>query len=255
VTAKILLLDCETAPAKVYTWGLYDQNIGINQIVDDGYVLCWCAKWLGEKEVMSDALINHTETFTKNRRDDSQIAKSIWCLLGEADIVVTHNGNDFDLKWMNTIFVKNGLKPQTGYKSVDTFIEVKKKFRFISNKLDFICRKLELGQKISTGGFELWEECMRGVKSSWAKMVRYCKHDVLLLEKLYRTIRPFITHPNMTLYQDGELACPNCAKKNFIKRGFHYSGTAKFQRFVCNVCGRYFTDTTKKITSTKIRSV
>ena len=106
---KILCLDLETAPAKVFSWGIWEQNIGVSQIVDDGYVLCWCAKWLDKKEIMSDALINYPSYFKKNPRCDKKIAESIWKLVNEADIVVTHNGNNFDLRWINTLFVKHVL--------------------------------------------------------------------------------------------------------------------------------------------------
>jgi len=241
--AKILCLDIETAPAKVYCWGLWDQNIGINQIVEDGYVLCWCAKWLDSKEILSDALINHSTHFKNNPRCDKKIAESIWRLVNEADIVVTHNGNNFDLKWLNTMFIKHGLKPVSPYKSIDTCAVVKNKFRFISNKLDFICRKLDLGRKIETN-FKLWERCMKGDAKSWALMVKYCKHDVRILERLYMAVRPYISkHPNMNLYNGVVCAvCPNCGNKNLERRGYDYTAIGKFQRYVCKTCGRWSRD-------------
>lgn len=255
MSAKILLLDCETAPAVVYVWGLYDEVIGTNQIIDDGYMLCWCAKWLGKKGIMSDSLVNYT-SYTRNPRDDSKIAGSMWALLDKADIVVTHNGNKFDLKWLNTVFTKHGLKPVSGYKSVDTLAEVRKRFRFISNKLDFICRKLGLGKKLSTGGFELWDECMKGEKLAWNKLVTYCKHDVSLLEKLYLHIRPFIqNHPNLSLYSDGERMCPNCGSYDFHARGFEYTLAGKYQKFCCKMCGKRFSDRSRKELTIKTRGV
>jgi predicted RNA-binding Zn-ribbon protein involved in translation (DUF1610 family) len=238
---KILCLDLETAPAKVFSWGIWEQNIGVSQIVDDGYVLCWCAKWLDKKEIMSDALINYPSYFKKNPRCDKKIAESIWKLVNEADIVVTHNGNNFDLRWINTLFIKHDLKPVSPYKSVDTCVAVKRKFKFISNKLDFICKKLELGRKIQTGGFELWDECMRGVKKSWDKMIKYCKHDVRLLERLYLVIRPYINgHPNLNLYRGVvDEVCPNCGEKNLERRGHEYTSSCQYQRYVCRSCGKW----------------
>jgi hypothetical protein len=222
---------------------LWEQNIGINQIVEDGYVLCWCAKWLGSKEVMSDSLVDYPEFFKKNPRSDKKIAESVWLLVNEADIVVTHNGNNFDLKWLNTMFIKNGLKPVSPFKSVDTCSAVKKKFRFISNKMDFICRKLDLGRKIETN-FDLWVGCMKGEKKSWDRMIKYCKHDVALLEKLYLSIRPYISgHPNMNLYNGVvDSICPNCGSKNLERRGYDYTSSCKYQRYVCKSCGKWSRD-------------
>jgi len=238
--AKILLLDIETAPAKCFSWGLWDVNIGINQIIEDGYVLCWCAKWYGTNKFLSDSLVNHPTYFKKHPMCDSKIALSIWRLLDEADIVVTHNGNSFDLKWLNTIFIKNHLPPVGQYKSVDTCLEVKKNFRFISNKLDFVVKKLDLGYKINTGGFELWRDCMKGDLVAWKKMTTYCEHDVRILERLYSAIRPFIkTHPNLNLYRkDGVIGCPNCGSKQLVKKGWQYTQLSKYQRLICTNCGR-----------------
>lgn len=239
---KILLLDIETAPAKCFSWGLWDVNIGINQIIEDGYVLCWCAKWLGEKTILHDSLPEHPAYFKRHPMSDKKIALSIWRLLDEADIVVTHNGNSFDLKWLNTIFIKNHLPPVGTYKSVDTCSEVKKNFRFISNKLDFVVRKLDLGYKIQTGGFELWSRCMKGDPASWRKMITYCEHDVRILERLYTVIRPFIkSHPNVCLYADEIVeGCPNCGSRHLVKKGWVYTQLAKYQRSCCLDCGRKF---------------
>ena len=49
---KILYLDIETAPNLVFTWGLFNQNIGLNQIVKPGYTLCFAAQWEGKKEIV-----------------------------------------------------------------------------------------------------------------------------------------------------------------------------------------------------------
>ena len=43
---NILLIDIETAPNKVYTWGLWNQNVSLNQIDEVGYTLCWAATWV-----------------------------------------------------------------------------------------------------------------------------------------------------------------------------------------------------------------
>lgn len=250
-TAKILILDIETAPAIVYSWGLFKQNIGINQIIKDGYVLMWCAKWLGEKKIMSDTLVAHATNHVKGYVNDDleklehHIAKSVWKLADEADIIVTQNGEQFDLLWLNTMFLKHHLPPVSTYKSVDTCREAKKTQRFISNKLDFMARKLDLGKKIDTGGFELWTECMEGNLRSWKKMETYCKNDVKILEKVYLALRPFMKlHPNLgTFANDSELHCPNCGSLRIKKKGWFYTAVSKFQRYICLDCGKNIRDT------------
>ena len=80
---KVFLPDIETSPLVLSTWGLLDQNIGLNQIKDDWSVLSWAAKWLGEKKLMYQD-VRHQ----KNKRDDKAMLAGIWHLLDEADIVV-----------------------------------------------------------------------------------------------------------------------------------------------------------------------
>jgi len=243
--AKILFLDIETAPNKVYTWALFDQNIGINQIIEPSYVLCWAAKWANERTMMSDAIINYSRNFKKHPRDDSKIALSMWKLLDEADIVVTHNGNRFDLKWLNTIFLKHGMPPPSTYASIDTYQQLRTNFRFQSNKLQFSAGDLGLGQKVKHEGFDLWIKCMRGEIKPWKRMVKYCCGDVRLLEDLYTELRPFIkNHPNLALYEDtvDGLVCPNCTGRRFKKKGFAYTSSQKYQRNVCLDCGKNIRD-------------
>lgn len=254
-SVKILVLDLETAPATLYTWGLYNQNMSINQVAFDEYLLCWCAKWIDSKEIISDALINYKD-FHRNPRNDLNIAKTLHKIVDEADIIVTHNGVDFDLKWLNTLFIKHNLKPVSAYKAVDTKIEAKKRFRFLSNKLDFICQKLGMGRKLHTGGFELWTKCMQGEKRAWQNMVKYCKQDILLLEKLYLKMRPYMkSHPNLSLYYDRKkTVCSNCGSKNLESRGYLLTTTCKYNRYQCKDCGKWMRGNTK-IAYDKVKTI
>ena len=47
--AKILILDIETAPIRAKVWGIWNQNISIDQIESDWFILTWAAKWLFEE--------------------------------------------------------------------------------------------------------------------------------------------------------------------------------------------------------------
>jgi len=239
-TAKILILDIETAPAKVYSWGLYDQNIGINQIIQDSYMLSWAAKWYGEKKVRSDALINYKYVFKKDRTDEHMIAKSIWKLLDEADIVIAHNGDRFDIRWLNDVFLRNGMKPPSSFKSIDTLKESRGNFYSISHRLNYLCQRLGIGHKLKHEGFEMWPKCMRGEKGAWKRMIHYNCKDVVLLEELYDIIKPFMkNHPNLALYTDGhEIMCPICGSNKFKKKGFAYTSTNKYRRYICKDCGK-----------------
>jgi len=49
---KTLVIDIETAPNVGHVWGLWQQNIGLPQLLESGYVMCFAAKWVGQDRVM-----------------------------------------------------------------------------------------------------------------------------------------------------------------------------------------------------------
>ena len=95
-------------------------------------MLSWAASWLGSGEVMSARLYSE-EVLDEC---DFRIVKQLWNLLNEADIVVAHNGNAFDIPKIRARFALNGLPPTSFYQQIDTKITAAKEFGFSSNKLD-----------------------------------------------------------------------------------------------------------------------
>ena len=172
---RILLLDIETAPNKGYMWGLWDQNIGLNQIISAGYTLCWSAKWYQEPEVFFDSL---------HRNDKKAMLQNIWNLLDEADAVIHYNGIRFDIPTLNAEFLQANMPPPSPYKQIDLLRTVKSQLRLPSNKLDYVAKILGVGQKIRTD-FDLWVDVMNDVPSAWKDMEEYNIQDTNLLELVY----------------------------------------------------------------------
>src|SRR5690606_12258687 len=146
-------------------------------------------------------------------------------LMEEADIIITYNGNKFDLPILNKEFILNGLTPPAPYKSVDLLKVVRRQFRFTSNKLDYVCGALGLDTKVEHKGMSLWVGCMDGDAKSWKIMERYNKRDVKILEQLYEVLLPWIpNHPSVPLYRcDESLACNTCGSHNVQRRGYHHT--------------------------------
>lgn len=238
---RILTFDIETAPTLGWVWGLWKQNVGINQIKEDGYILMWSAKWLDEDDVIHDALPLHKTAYKEDRQDDRRVVESLAALLNEADVVVTHNGDRFDLPWVTSRLVYHDLPPLLLPQSVDTYKIARYDMRFTSNKLDYLAQHLGIGCKVDTGGFELWEGCMAGDPLSWRKMIEYGVHDVNLTEQVYLRLRPYARrHVNMSLFStDGALRCKKCGSTNLIcdGTGYQYTSASKFQRHECKDCG------------------
>ena len=229
------MLDIESAPNMAFVWGLFKQNISISQIVDSGYVLCWAAKWYGDSEV-------HFDSVYQSR--PKAMLKRIHKMLDEADAVVHYNGLRFDIPTLNKEFILNGLTPPAPYRQIDLFQTARTRFRFTSNKLDYIADALGVGNKHRHEGFELWVKCMNNDPDAWKTMEEYNKQDVQLLEGVYEIFRPWIkNHPNTGIYNDDDIRqCPVCSGVRLHRRGFTFTAGVRYQRYRCADCGHWSRD-------------
>lgn len=231
---RILIYDIETAPMLSYCFGLFNQNIGLNQIHKDWHLLSWAAKWLGE-----DTIYYEDQRNAENLEDDSQILKGIWKLLDEADIVITQNGVKFDNKKLASRFVMNGMPPPSPYRNIDTLQIAKKCFGFTSNKLAYMTERLcKKYKKIDHGempGFELWKQCMAKNPRAFELMESYNIYDILSLEELYHIIAPYSTNlPIFEVYEDEVVE-----RGDWVQEGYVYTNLAKYERFRNTETGQY----------------
>lgn len=226
---RVILYDLETGPLVTYNWGLWEQNaLGI---IKDWELLSFSYKILGEKKVVC---VSRNQFKDKT---DKTITKKLWHILNEADITVAHNGLSYDKKKSNAKFLEHGLTPPSPSIMIDTLKVAKKHFKLSSNKLNDLAKLLGVGQKESTGGFKLWVDCLAGIRRAWRIMRRYNKKDVLLLERVYNKLLPWIdNHPRITSNPE---ACSNCAGICFQSRGTVITKVGEFRRFVCQKCGRW----------------
>lgn len=225
---KILILDIETRPAKAYVWRAYgEQSIGVEQIIDAGGVICVGAKYFGEKE---------TFLFSEWEHGQTEMLARVHQMLSDADAVVTYNGDKFDLPKLQGEFLLAGLRPTPPIPSID-LVKTVRKFGFFVNRLAFIGPFLGLGAKIKHEGFELWVKVIAGDTKAQARMSKYCKQDVVLTEKLYKKILPFIkNHPHLGKERQ---ECGACGSKNTQSRGFRRTKYFKIQRLQCQNCGSW----------------
>lgn len=236
--SKILVLDIETAPLLSYTWGLWQQNVGLSQLVRDMYVLCWCAKWLDDDYYYYDSLHFH-KGWKKNTEDDKVILESIWNMLDEADYVLAHNVK-FDVNTLNSRFIQNDMQPPSSYRLIDTLRIAKQNFRFTSNKLAFIGDAITDDAKMDPGGFNTWRDiCLNKSEKAFDHMMDYNIQDVLLLEEVYIKLRAWDKkHANLANSGDlDEVVCNACGSTNIGNNGYYHTNTQKYVRFRCKDCG------------------
>ena len=229
---KILTLDIETSPHIASVWGLWQQNVSLNQLRECTTVICWAAKWHGNSKI---------EFMSDHHDDHESMISWIWDLLDKADIVVGWNHKAFDLKHLNREFLLMGLSPPSKYVVVDLMLETRKNFKFASNKLHHT-------------GMELWNGCViRDDPKSWAVMKKYNIQDVKLTEKVFDVLRPWLKMPNIALYMGLEgFACPSCGSDALQRRGYAYKSAGVYQRYQCTDCTKWSTDS-KRFATTVLR--
>jgi DNA polymerase elongation subunit (family B) len=227
---KILMLDIETSPNLAYCWGLFDQNIPITAVKESSSILCWAAKWKGQKDVMFDSV---RESGKKG------MLKGIHKLMDEADAICHYNGTRFDIPVLNKEFLLNKMAPPAPSRDIDLLRTARARFKFTSNKLDYVAQALKLGAKTAHPGYQMWVDCMNNDAQAWKLMEKYNRQDVLLLEKVYWALLPWIkNHPNQNLYC-GKEVCPACASTHMQRRGTAVSLAVTYQRFQCLDCGKW----------------
>lgn len=226
--AKILFADLELSPNLGYSWG-GKWEVNILDYAKEWQIISIGWKWEGGKTqvvCMGDF----------PDKDDRRLVLKLYDLFQEADIIICHNGDSFDIKKAKTRFLFHGLPPTKQLITIDTKKIAKKYFSFNSNSLDDLGKHLGLGRKVHHEGFELWLKCMSGNKSAWRRMKKYNAGDVDLLEKIYQKLRPWVSgHPNIALMNNGE-GCPNCGNETFRSDGIRYTLKRKYRRLQCTKC-------------------
>jgi len=234
---RILVLDIETFYMKLSGWVLYDANFSVGDIEEDWTIASWAAKYVGEPKMYYQDVSRQ-----KDKRNEKPILKGIWELINDCDVLLTQNGKSFDLPKLNAKFIQHGLPPLPEKEHIDTKRLAKKRFKFTSNSLEYLCKVLGTKhQKLKHNRFpgkELWKECLKGNKLAWKDMQKYNKHDVICLEEVYEKLRPWGVGVVLSKYVKGKAdACSVCLSNDLMKNGFAFKGQAKYQRYRCNDCG------------------
>jgi uncharacterized protein YprB with RNaseH-like and TPR domain len=238
---KRLFFDIETSPniGLFFTAG-YKLNIGYESIIKERAIICICYKWEDSKEI-------HSLNWDENQCDKAML-KAFVEVADSATELVGHNGDKFDLAWIRTRCLYHGLEMFPKYTTIDTLKISRSKFKFNSNKLDYISKFLHIGKKIKTD-YSLWKKILlESDPVAMAKMIKYCKNDVVILEKVYKKLSSHLfnnTHYGVIFGTDRK-SCPECGSDDTIKWGttVTLSGLRK-QKIKCRTCNKYYLNTIK----------
>lgn len=239
---KVLVFDIETAPATAFVWRGRTDYVPMSNVIEDPRILCFAAKWLDGPMMFSSEWDHGRE----------EMLSFMFDLLNEADAVVTYNGDNFDIKWLNSEFHEVGLGKPTPFKSIDLIKTIRKHMgSLMYKKLDYVAQKFLGDNKIDNGGIQLWRDLLLaengedGVASAKAMFKEYNKQDVALTEELYYNLLPWIdNHPpvytNVFIDEaEHELWCRKCGSTDIVRNGWHLANMFKYPRYQCGGCGSH----------------
>lgn len=247
---KIVFWDLETLPnARLHIRHLPEYNsdrYGLTLKADVNSLLCFGYKLRGDKD---SKCINvwDTKAGAKDINDDTDLCKVAYEVLKDADAIVTHNGANFDLKFLNTRLLILGMAPLPKIPHIDTCSLSKRNLYLLKNRLNHIAQSLSTETKMENGGWQLWERLSlskwegtkKQIEEDKKTMSDYCKQDVNVLEKIFNYLIPFATNvPNYNLFTGDEVqSCPACGSLKMYKHSKKVKKTGTYQRYQCQQCG------------------
>lgn len=232
-----LFFDIETSPNLGTFWEAgYRKTISYDDIIKERAIICICYKWEDDKNVSS---LNWDK-----KQCDKKLLQEFIKVANQAAELVGHNGDRFDLAWIRTRCLFHRIEMFPTYRTIDTLKISRSKFKFNSNRLNYISSYLGFGNKIKTE-FSLWKDILlRNDRKAMVKMVTYCKKDVDLLEKVFKEFRMHIepkTHYGVQFGGDrGD--CPECGSDDLriSNRRTTAKGTKQIQ-YQCKTCSKFHT--------------
>jgi len=234
---RIAVWDIETGLQSALVFDLQRQRASIphDGLLTERYIICGAWQWLGEKRVHSVSQADYPRVFTCDPHDDYRVVARLRAMLSEADAVIAHYGDNFDMKYFNTRCIVNGQHPVHNLTQIDTYKMATRKFKFNNNRLDYLGKRL-VGYGKAPSSMKMWRGCFHGEPRQVRKMTTYCKQDVKLLTAVYNKMAPFVTPGlNMRIFT-GRAVCENCASEYIHYRGYRYTRKTKWREYVCKDC-------------------
>lgn len=239
---KVLVYDIETAPGEVYAFSPIIRYAPYSQWKRMPFMLQWSAAWLHGGPVVSDTV---TPQEVRDR-NDSRIVDSIASLVREADIVLAHNGDTFDIPWVRGRAWLNDLPPLGPVASIDTKKLSAKDFAQPHNNLDALISE-RLGRRKIKTDISWWSQIIETAEAGddeactrhLNRMLRYCRKDTRDLRDLFKTMIPHVHRLPRLVDTTDTMVCPTCGSTDLQKRGKRRTKAFSYQQYQCNSCGRY----------------
>lgn len=228
VDKRILTLDIETMAGRGWVWQQKVEYMNPSMLIESPRMICVGAKWLGAKPV---------HFFSEHEHGHRGMVEGIYDMVNEADLIVSYNGRRFDMGFLRQEFFLAELPPPAPWKDVDLIQTMRSKFKFFSNTLNHVSKRLGIGEKIAHEGWPLWLACEAGDPAAWKRMKKYCVQDVRLTEELYLMVLPWISnHPAVKVADTGQLLCNRCGSADLERIGSSVAQVMSYAMYRCQSC-------------------
>ena len=233
---KLLSIDIENSPHKIWTYNLWSKSFYTppDMVIEQSKIMCFACKWIGEN--------SEPEFFSTYHNGQGGMLNAMWNLMNEADGLVYFNGDRFDGPKMKKELLVAGYDPPSPYKGIDLYTVIKRQFDFPYKRLDQVAKALGLQGKIGSHK-AVWKKCLENDPEAWEAMKVYNVQDVVLNEQVFNVIKPWIggsVIPSVALENGQNMTC-RCGSTNLTREGFRQTLKGKFQRYRCAACGTWLT--------------
>lgn len=234
---KILLFDIETSYNIGWFWSSGRTNfVTPEQILQERQIICISYMWLTDRKPKT-----LTWSRTPGPGRDKKLLEKFSEIFEEADSVVGHNSNRYDIPMVKGRLLFHGLDPLPPTHQVDTLMEARRLFRLNSNKLDYIDKFIG-GEGKKGCGIDAWHAIIQNnCPDAMKDMVKYCEQDVLVLKNVYQKIWSHTARTRIGASQivEGRAIC-KCGSTDVQYRGKYTTGGGySYRRFKCKECGKW----------------
>lgn len=245
---RVLLWDIETMKMllemETYSLKQYSKYLNYKDIKRPVSIFCAAWQWYGQPFILSTSVLKDTLRFEQCFWDDYYVVKTLHDVLSQADIIIAHNGDNFDWKMFTARSLYHGLPPVKKPLMIDTLKIARKEFKIESNALGYLCKFLGVENKMESPD---WGKIAKGDAEEIERAERYCRGDIRSLRGVYEKLRPFTTnHANLNAIHGQGGNCPKCGHWDLEKRGFNYTKAGKYQAYQCKMktggCGGWSQD-------------
>lgn len=223
---------------KILIWDI--ESTGLNATF--GTILCIGYKWFGEKDTHVITILDGKKRI--DMLNDKKLVEEFVKVFEECDYHISWYGDRFDVPMLKARMIKHGMEPLSPKLSLDLWKSVRYTFKLHSNRLNVWEQFLDVEDRKSQIDFEAWLKAAHGNKEAMEEVVDHCRRDVLVLEEVYKKLKPWLDkEPPRSLFTNEQGVCTSCGSENVVRRGYKVATTRTYPQYKCKDCGHWFRGT------------